>query len=964
VASDASWRLVETEGGGRELVVAAAALMDDGSSLAGRVPSDSPEREDNYTGEIAGMIAALSALPAGSRVLLIVDATSPIEAWFRFRRCSARKRRGFMAWEWLERLDAAAGRHAMIVVRWQTSHVGDAPNEVVDRMAEEAAHRTTEIEVDAHAAAAASMKWGGCVKSTLQWAKTGACAHVETWLRTFSEHSTFEERGDIKPRGLSNNAAVWGERMRTGRACYADPRPSWKSGEAERRAARGCPWCGAGGSLTWWHVCIECRSRDTAVEAREALQTATLALDKIVQHAAGGHRGPALLLKALGGGHIAPEERVTIRGLLGGVCGTSGDVERDKKMATRKAAAHIVEAAARLLQMADDDRAVARWRDDDRKRARVNSVMRSYMRKLAACAWGRSPEQEAAREDRRRHVGAFIRDVEEAAAGADGDTCALLAQERDGVLSRCRAEWVWRGGGQSRGELRLWWWIAARTFRWRYRAARGMGRSAARLAGEGAEEVFASIRDEQESVVSAGRRTGLSVRVTRRVHDLDSLLEVVVRFERRLRRYKRVKLSAPGPPPAPARTLHEWLKRGVDCTTRAPTLTESSASAAAAKRAKRRKEDSLVKRGLAAGPNRAWAFEDILAVRRRATRRAQFEALVRWVGRDDDGAQLYEDSWQDVNATNFPSPGTWGAAAIKARARAAEGAGSSSGHAAERPQMEPTRVQPRRARRQVQRLGFGRCYRVVDERGDDGGGGEDDDYEDDEYGPPSDDGDAGSPEPPATAPPPRAHERKRQAERSPPSRKAPALRTPPPPIHIDLSGTAEGGDDVTMEGMGATSAAHGDAVAWIDELRDVLADDDGCVEDLVKCAALAGAALEGGFLPRVMRTVAGVLVHGGESAYEVISTIERWVGECVGEEETAAELWLEEWGTWCDRILDGGCEAHTGQGTRDLAGQWEVIRRHVGGILRGHLRDVDMGEDGGSAGVIAEDDCDMGEGAC
>jgi hypothetical protein len=43
--------------------------------------------------------------------------------------------------------------------------------------------------------------------------------------------------------------------------------------------------------------------------------------------------------------------------------------------------------------------------------------------------------------------------------------------------------------------------------------------------------------------------------------------------------------------------------------------------------------------------------------------------------------------------------------------------------------------------------------------------------------------------------------------------------------------------------------------------------------------------LKEGFLPRVMRTVAGVLIQGGESVRRVIFTIERWVDECAREEE-------------------------------------------------------------------------------
>jgi hypothetical protein len=391
----------------------------------------------------------------------------------------------------------------------------------------------------------------------------------------------------------------------------------------------------------------------------------------------------------------------------------------------------------------------------------------------------------------------------------------------------------------------------------------------------------------------------------------------------------------------------------------------------------------MARRGLAAHANRAWEFEDILEVRRRTTCRAQFEALVRWVGEGEDGARLYDNSWVNVNNENFPAPGEWGAAAIKARAIAAERGDASSGSAAEAPQVAPTRVQPRRQRRQVQRLGFGRCYRVVEERNDDGRTSDEDDEEWNEGGTtacrrntPGRGGPAiggglherGEVDPGAGVPQQAARAQKRRAEPESPGRSAlpRTQRTTETRSHAEPHGDAEMGEEPEGDAEAALGPMQDGGGSWVGTLLSVLADDNGSLEDLVKCAVCASVELTEGFLPRVLKAVAWTLVYGGEDALRVISTIERWVCECEGEEELAAASKLDEWGGWRDRALAGEVQTCPGRAARDLEDQWRAIRNHVEGIVHGHLGSgaEDRGGGGGGVADVAWDDWDMGEGAC
>ena len=74
-----------------------------------------PEGNDNYLGELAAVLTALKSEPEGGRILIILDATSPVRALLKFRKCHQRTQLGYFASEWLDALDQLVARQEVVV---------------------------------------------------------------------------------------------------------------------------------------------------------------------------------------------------------------------------------------------------------------------------------------------------------------------------------------------------------------------------------------------------------------------------------------------------------------------------------------------------------------------------------------------------------------------------------------------------------------------------------------------------------------------------------------------------------------------------------------------------------------------------------------------------------------------------------------------------------------------------------
>ena len=140
----------------------------------------------------------------------------------------------------------------------------------------------------------------------------------------------------------------------------------------------------------------------------------------------------------------------------------------------------------------------------------------------------------------------------------------------------------------------------------------------------------------------------------------------VVAAERRLRRCKRVRW-APATTKDDAGSIDRWTVPGLDCAARPPDYDYVPHSRGAAHRSQRRSQARVFNKSLG-GLRGLHKVQSIVKVRRRARPRHLWEALVRLEGTDDDGLQLYDDSWEPVNKVQFPdTTGELSAAAIAKR---------------------------------------------------------------------------------------------------------------------------------------------------------------------------------------------------------------------------------------------------------------------------------------------------------
>ena len=96
------------------------------------------DAECNYTAELAALLDGLESLPAGGRVVIMLDATSPVCAYRAWKRKHARKRTSYIAATWFDHLERLVNRQEAVVFWWQTSHVGSPMNEAADVEADKA----------------------------------------------------------------------------------------------------------------------------------------------------------------------------------------------------------------------------------------------------------------------------------------------------------------------------------------------------------------------------------------------------------------------------------------------------------------------------------------------------------------------------------------------------------------------------------------------------------------------------------------------------------------------------------------------------------------------------------------------------------------------------------------------------------------------------------------------------------
>ena len=186
-ATDGSW--IKGKGAAR------AFFRHDGEYESGML--DEPEGEDNYIAELVALLDALSSLPSGERVLIVVDALSPLWALRRFSHSHDRVKQQFYCDDLLSQLASQVSRAEAVVFVWQTSHAGSPANEIADLLAgvEENLGSTSRVVRERsphyHISLAAPSR------SVREWATERARWVVASWLRQSVVNTQFESPGDI-----------------------------------------------------------------------------------------------------------------------------------------------------------------------------------------------------------------------------------------------------------------------------------------------------------------------------------------------------------------------------------------------------------------------------------------------------------------------------------------------------------------------------------------------------------------------------------------------------------------------------------------------------------------------------------------------------------------------------------------------------------------------------------------------
>ena len=285
-----------------------AAVRHDGRAEGGRIVAD-----DSYTTEMAAQLEALS-LEGERRVLICFDASSPIEAWLRWRSLHDRQKVGYYQDRMLGALDTAINRFEAICFVWIHSHDGVTINEWADAEAAKRLADETFMSARRPQKDHASMTFGSRTSAATQ-----ATEALQTWvcarLRAASHETQWKSQSDLPLPALCSADeddihALLGSRWFPGDKTLG-------FGELGRRV-RGalCPCCGRKVACTWLHALTECEGlREERLIISSAVLQVVVQLDTTTaQHpqsnALADVMRAGLFGSQIGGGYVtAPDGR-------------------------------------------------------------------------------------------------------------------------------------------------------------------------------------------------------------------------------------------------------------------------------------------------------------------------------------------------------------------------------------------------------------------------------------------------------------------------------------------------------------------------------------------------------------------------------------------------------------------------------------------------------------------------------
>jgi ribosomal protein S18 acetylase RimI-like enzyme len=276
---------VPSESGDVERQVAAwAAVRHDGHVLSGTLPGG---YRDNYMAEMAAQLAV--ARESGvRRVVIVFDATSPPEVLRRFAwACPRRRQRVYRRdWldDWLRRLLAGFD---VVVLLWQTSHVGAPINEWADLEADRAVAAAEGLPIllePSYASVDVEIE-GQLLRGGLRaYALRGVMVSVVERLRASCGSTQVVEECDLELHRLPPRLDDLAQTVLAGRCQVGDPRRYCGQFALRMVKALGCPFgCGCG--FTWHEAAFVCQGSPMLDARRRWLAAVRAAEERLALHA-------------------------------------------------------------------------------------------------------------------------------------------------------------------------------------------------------------------------------------------------------------------------------------------------------------------------------------------------------------------------------------------------------------------------------------------------------------------------------------------------------------------------------------------------------------------------------------------------------------------------------------------------------------------------------------------------------
>ena len=309
---DGGWRDVQVGNGATRKIATRAAADHEGHVLGGRI-CEAGVQEDNYIAELAAQLDALTdAIARGpeERVIIVFDATSPVRAMLRFGRLGARARGDRLAAELLEHFERLRRRVAVLVLLWQTSHVGEPTNEWADVLCDKFG-LDDDYPIPRGRIEFASLIFPAHVRSAQEYAMRGMSRVVAARLRSrVKETVLLSDVEHVQLLGISAEASQICDEVAARRCQYVD-QPYADARARRLLEAEGCPFGCLAHSNGWRQI------HPSAVSGRRAMPCPRLA--QMLSARLGATLGESLVVSAqeeldLGGADIRAGDAISAGG--------------------------------------------------------------------------------------------------------------------------------------------------------------------------------------------------------------------------------------------------------------------------------------------------------------------------------------------------------------------------------------------------------------------------------------------------------------------------------------------------------------------------------------------------------------------------------------------------------------------------------------------------------------------------